>query len=355
MFELIKRIFNPKPRRNSPPPKPATQPKPSVSVPVKQEQPRPKPVTVVEPITVPRPRVQQVVPKPSFSIKPVEFGKWAGKVLARWELLVDSTVHHTYYGKGTIIYADREADRFGKIILHILMERDNHKVAFHASDFEKPAAPFFDLQVNARCHTAFQNGVAVLKELEAMEAAEKVYAAKVNNWKNDWNEIAGVLKNHQIKYLYHFTDAANLSSIIKHGGLYSWWFSQKNNIKIPRPGGNDTSRALDTRRKLQDYVRLSFNDNHPMLKQALHEGRIKNPLVLKINSEVLFWKSTLFSDINAAAHEAQIGESIEDLRRVRFEIVTQPYYNEETKSLYQSEVLVKTHIPLKYILNLPEK
>jgi hypothetical protein len=161
-----------------------------------------------------------------------------------------------------------------------------------------------------------------------------------------------MIERYQIKFLYHFTDTANIPSIIQHDGLYSWWFCQQNGISIPKPGANDISRQLDRHKDLQDYVRLSFNGNPPMLKQAVHEGRIEKPVVLKISSEVICWKATLFSDLNATANGAQIGGDIDDIKKIKFEIVTQPYCDEHTKPFYQAEVLVKTHIPVKYILNI---
>jgi hypothetical protein len=89
-----------------------------------------------------------------------------------------------------------------------------------------------------------------------------------------------------------------------------------------------------------------------MLKQAIHEGRIEKPFLLEISPEVIYWKPTLFSNLNAAATNAQIGNGMEDFKRIRFEIATQPYYSDDTKSSYQAEVLVRTHIPIKYILNI---
>jgi len=342
--EVIDELFNTKPKKSSAPPiKPRVSVAPRPERPVIQKvAPRPE-----------RPAIQKVAPEAAFPIDPVEFSKWAGEHLPRWELLHGAMVSHKLYGEGFIERVYRAGERFDQIVISMCMEKNGQSAVFYAGDFATSKKAFYDLRVDSRCNFEFQKGTETLRNVEAFEAAEQIRAAKTNNWKPDWKDIAGILKLHQIKHLYHFTDTANFSSIIEHGGLYSWWSSQEKGIKIPRPGGNDTSRTLDSRRKLQDYVRLSFNDNHPMLKQALHEGRINNPFVLKIHPEVIYWKATLFSNMNAAANDAKIGATLADLKQVRFDIVTQEIYDEHSKSLYQAEVLVKSHIPLKYILNIP--
>lgn len=194
--------------------------------------------------------------------------------------------------------------------------------------------------------------VTVGSSTSPMELAQK-YLTDSKVWRQGWVDYKKIIDHYHIQALFHFTDFANITSIIQHGGLYSWRFCQENGISISRPGGNDISRELDCRRNLRDYVRLSFNPNSPMLKQALHEGRIEKPIMLRINPDVIYWESTIFSNMNATATEAELGKGLEDLKRINFDIVTQPHYSEANKSLYQAEVLVKTHIPIKYILNLP--
>ena len=175
-----------------------------------------------------------------------------------------------------------------------------------------------------------------------------------NQRKSDWNLFVKIVEHYQIKALYHFTDSANIASIKQHGGLYSWWFCQENGISIPKPGGNETSRELDRHKDLRDYVRLSFNQNSPMLKQALHDKRIEKYFVLKISPDLIYRETTKFSNMNATANNAYIGGDVEDFKRIKFEIVTQPTYPVEAKSFYQAEVLVKTHVPIQYILNMPQ-
>jgi hypothetical protein len=171
------------------------------------------------------------------------------------------------------------------------------------------------------------------------------------NWK-DFNRI--IVKN-SISTLYHFTAKANLKSIKEYGGLYSWYYCYNNNIHIPHGGGGELSRSLDLRHGVENYVRLCFTRNHPMMYLAINEGRIPNPVILEINPEVIFWKSTKFSNKNATRNDVKIGSGLEDFNRIRFDIVKQlNHFNlsEEDKPFYQAEVLVFEKIPIECIKNI---
>lgn len=295
-------------------------------------------------------------PAPSIEIEPRAFFQWAGNVPIRWKLLVGARVEHTYFGRGTIHEAYRAQDRSGKIHLSIYIDRDRQNRDFLASGFYSSEKPFRQLLVDAKCHAKFQKGIqdALIAQAETQEAKPiHTVQATPDYWKQDWVDYEKLLKQYGIQYLYHFTDAANIPSIIQYGGLYSWWDCQQKGITIPKPGANEVSRKLDQQKDLHDYVRLSFNNKHPMIARARHEGRIENLVILKISSEVIYWKSTLFSDLNATANDAQVGDSIEDFKKIDFKIVTQPRYTKDTKSSYQAEVLIKTHIPIEYISDIP--
>jgi hypothetical protein len=168
--------------------------------------------------------------------------------------------------------------------------------------------------------------------------------------KKDYYLFEEIIRRFGIKYLYHFTDWSNIRSIKRFDGLYSWKSSQMNGISVSKPGGDHLSRELDSRKNLEDYVRLAFNANQPMMHVAQKEGRIEYPVILKVDSIVILWNTTLFSDINAAANMASVGGTIENFRRINFQIACgSSWTSEEQKGLFQAEVLVKSHIPLKYI------
>lgn len=171
---------------------------------------------------------------------------------------------------------------------------------------------------------------------------------------NETNNIHSYLANNHIPKLYHFTDRSNLFSIIKNGGLLSWWACENEDIHINRPGGDDLSRRLDSHKHLEDYVRLSFCEKHPMMSTPENKKRIPKPIIIEISTDVCELDGALFSDINATANGAQIKSGIEGLKLVDFRVVKQDHYTEEEKPRYQAEVLVKHRIPLDYFLNLEQ-
>lgn len=164
------------------------------------------------------------------------------------------------------------------------------------------------------------------------------------------------LNLHGQRYFYHFTDEANLRSIRKFGGLYSWKYCERNNIAIPNAGGDYQSRGLDSRLGLQDYVRLSFCDDHPMAYRKQQEGA--NLVLLKIKIEVATFKDTIFSNINAATQDKsqnKFGPNLEDLQRVNFSATQRHYVSRNDGEIFhehQAECMVKTFIPIEYIVNI---
>ncbi|MDR3350246.1 MAG: DUF4433 domain-containing protein [Prevotellaceae bacterium] len=179
--------------------------------------------------------------------------------------------------------------------------------------------------------------------------------------KENWKEFEQLLEQNGITILYHFTDRANIKSIRQYGGLYSWYYCDKQNIVIPKPGGSIDSRKNDGMNNKRDYVRVAFSKEHPMYYVAQRDGRISNVVWLEISIEVVYLHHTEFADKNAAAHSSykpNIGSKIQDLKNVRFDILKKAkrvkHYNltNEEKPYNQAEVLVKTWIPEKYITNI---
>ncbi len=172
--------------------------------------------------------------------------------------------------------------------------------------------------------------------------------------KNNWKEFQRVLTNNNIRCFYHFTDRSNLQSIRNLGGLFSWYYCYEHCINIPRPGGSDSSWKIDYKKGLQDYVRLSFTPNHPMMYVAKNEGRIIDPVILQIDLDVAYIDTTLFSDINAATLKTpvHIGDELDNLSQIHFSTVKLPNHfdlNDVERPFYQAEILVKTFVPMKYI------
>lgn len=173
--------------------------------------------------------------------------------------------------------------------------------------------------------------------------------------KPNWQDFQQILQQNEITTLYHFTDIANIRSIKEHGGLFSWYYCDMNGIDIPLPGGGSLSRDLDKRYYLQDYVRVSFTRNHPMMYVAKNDNRIKNPVILEIKLDVAYLENTCFADMNATKNGHTQGANLDNLKVIHFRTVKQPNHfdlDESEKPYYQAEVLVKTWIPIKYITNI---
>ena len=175
--------------------------------------------------------------------------------------------------------------------------------------------------------------------------------------KSNWQEFKAVLDEHRITKLYHFTDRDNLESIIKNGGLYSWMDCDRKGIKINKPGGSSASRQLDSSRNLEDYVRVSFTTQHPMMYVAMKDGRISNPVILEIDPEVIYWDDSLYANLNAARYtiKPNIGPTISDFKQIHFQSVkAYKHFDlpEEEQPYFQAEILVKNFIPLGYIKNI---
>lgn len=191
------------------------------------------------------------------------------------------------------------------------------------------------------------------KNIREQEERNNLYRV-THDLKSERNSIKEYLENHNIRCFYHFTDRRNLESIRLNGGLYSWNYCEKHNIIIPHTGGDSMSRSLDSRYGLEDYVRLSFCDNHPMMYRLKQQGY--DLVLLKVNIDVALLNETLFSDMNATDNNHRTGSSLEDLKKVDLTAVNSRYLR-STDPLFkkhQAEVLVKTFIPIDKILNIDE-
>lgn len=170
--------------------------------------------------------------------------------------------------------------------------------------------------------------------------------------KEDWQDFKNVLDENGIRFLYHFTDMRNIPSIKRHGGLYSWFYCHTHDIIIPCQGGDYDSQELDKKYGLEDYVRLSFCDDHPMAYRLKQSG--SNIKILKIKADVALLKDVQFSDMNAADKRHTHGKTLGHLQMVDFDATKMHYLRSDNPNFkpHQAEVMVKTFIPLKYIVNI---
>ena len=191
-----------------------------------------------------------------------------------------------------------------------------------------------------------------MKKEQAELAEKKRLEALSTERKENWSDFKRILDNNDIRYLYHFTDRRNIQSIKLHGGLFSWHYCRKNNITIPCQGGDYNSQELDKKYGLEDYVRLSFCNDHPMAYRLQQSG--SDIVILKIETDVALLKDTLFSDINAADILHTHGGELDDLKRINFNATKRNYVRKDDVDFkpHQAEVMVKTFVPKKFIRNL---
>ena len=181
-----------------------------------------------------------------------------------------------------------------------------------------------------------------------MELSEKESC----RWRDDWEVFRAVLEDAGVRHLYHFTDEENWPGIEKRGGLYSWYTCQARGFPMPRPGGSDTSWELDMRNMTEDYVHLCFNRDHPMYHAAVHEKRLRRPIWLRVDLEVAWWKGAMFCDRNAASHNKNMGDRLEDLLFIDFHVALREKCPADNRSSYQAEVLVPCYVPSHFIHRL---
>ena len=92
-----------------------------------------------------------------------------------------------------------------------------------------------------------------------------------------------------------------------------------------------------------------------MMYRALKDRRILNPVILEINPDVMLLETTQFSDMNATSNNCNVGSTFQYLKKVNFSIAKNGKYLEladHQKPYCQAEILVYSHIPLNYILNI---
>lgn len=198
------------------------------------------------------------------------------------------------------------------------------------------------------------------EELLAKEEAERKELQKLeglsSSLKEDEDDIEDFLMENGVQYFYHFTEASNIPLIKQRKGLFSWFYLESHGMKIPHPGGDQLSRNLDKDKGLEDYVRLSLCKSHPMAYRHYQENNGQVQMVLlKIKIDVAKFDTTLFTNINAADKKAKIGDNFDFIEKsFDFDAIGLDWcYGDDPRfKKRQAEVLVKTYIPIKYIVNL---
>ncbi len=171
-------------------------------------------------------------------------------------------------------------------------------------------------------------------------------------YKAQREEIRNYLQSNGINCLYHFTEKSRLQSIIKFGGLLSYKRCLDESGVMPVREDMALTRDIDAKLGLEDYVRLSFCSRLPKIKERQAEGA--ELVLLKIDPEVALFEDTLFTDIEATRQGMRLGNKLDDLKNVNIEATQKVVCNPNDVDYWQrqAEVLVRSFIPLKYIINI---
>ncbi|MCX7255778.1 MAG: DarT ssDNA thymidine ADP-ribosyltransferase family protein [Polaromonas sp.] len=165
-----------------------------------------------------------------------------------------------------------------------------------------------------------------------------------------------IIQKYKFDGIWHFTDKSNIESIKNNNGLISFGELQRNNIAIPAPGGNEWSHEADIHKGVHEYVHLAFLDDHPMLYAAKQDGRIKNPIWLKIDSSVLLDTNVRFTNEVSNKAGVQLLTPDEAREQIDFEVLftymdwKNPEIQARRRLALKSEILIPRHIPLNKIL-----
>ena len=168
--------------------------------------------------------------------------------------------------------------------------------------------------------------------------------------------MKAIIEKYGITQIWHFTDRSNLDSIRKHG-LLSFAEAKRRGIEIPCPGGNDWSRDLDKRKGLDEYVNLSFVDNHPMFFVTKKEERISKLVWIKIDPSIMLGDGVQFCVGIANKTDMPRLDASEAKTKIDFEVLfprpgQKLPFEKELREIKKAQILVPHSIPVEKILEV---
>lgn len=168
---------------------------------------------------------------------------------------------------------------------------------------------------------------------------------------NERREIANILSKNGVRFLFHFTDERNWPSIQSHGGLFSRFECIRRGIEIVQTGGNQRSVSRDRDLRYNEDVHLCYHWDQPM-KYVRQRADLGPCVILRVSTDVMYWRDTRFSDFNALDSHATVATDAAALGKVRLDLATRGYgalgrKTETARAHIQAEVLVRREIPLE--------
>jgi hypothetical protein len=168
--------------------------------------------------------------------------------------------------------------------------------------------------------------------------------------------MQSILTKYKIEGIWHFTDAVNLKSIISNGGLLSLAELERRSIAIAKPGGNQWSHDADKYKGVHQYVHMSFLDDHPMQFAAKQDGRITDPIWIKIDPSILLDENVRFSCDVSNKSGVSVLTAVEAIEKIDFEVLftrtdwKDPAIQKRLRAAQKSEILIPTMVPLSKLI-----
>lgn len=167
----------------------------------------------------------------------------------------------------------------------------------------------------------------------------------------------GIVEDWLTIKLYHFTDMSNIPSIRLHNGLWPLCYLTNNKIDF-KAGGSKESHERDRAKGYDRHVHLCMTTEHPMEYIARNDERRLDAVFLEIDNSVLAKRDILFSAGICYAHDV-IPCPIHEAKGVDFDAIrrgkesTDALMVDRYRKVTKYELLIPSHISLRYIRNIP--
>lgn len=170
-----------------------------------------------------------------------------------------------------------------------------------------------------------------------------------SNQKIDTQLIINYLKAFNIHFIHHVTEKSNINSI-KRLGLFSRKKLDNKGISYVNNVADSTSTSLDRKYSKEDYVRLSFCEATPMFHKKKY---LQSNIIFKVPIECLLEVEFEFSNMNGTDNRVKFGRTLEFLtNQVKVLKAAKGNFFDlqgDDKKYYQAEILVKEHLPAKFL------
>jgi len=221
-------------------------------------------------------------------------------------------------------------------LTYVLSKYSNEYKLKNIIDNSKYYLPFQALEKIYKLNTSLTAGniqnfltISMDKKEKQIEFAKK--------YKHDFEAFKSYLSSINLNEVYHFTDEKNLDSILMSGLISKEKLDESN---IPYKSTHEGYK------KINNFVSLSLTNNNPMMHIALRENRIKKPIIIRINSEVLYLKDTRFYNTYSNTLNSESGSSFDFFRSSIIHKDVDAYSHLDIR---KQEILVYGEIDKQYI------